>query len=200
MILLGFVCAVASGVALPGHMLLFGRVINNFVYYSTATNCTELDDGTIIPSLSMEVRNRLIPMPVDNFTSCDVDTSCSDDFRTMCNEFVRNSSMFIIGAATEGNTSALLCDIDTGVFENVAEFLCCPGDSLQESIRDFSLIYVGMATAVLIVFFLSTIFWNVSAYRQTRRIRQAFYRSVLYQDIGWFDVTEPSELSTRLSE
>ena len=37
MIVVGVVTGVLSGVALPGHMLLFGEVINQFVYYSIVT-------------------------------------------------------------------------------------------------------------------------------------------------------------------
>ncbi len=47
MIIFGFFSAIASGVALPGHMLLFGQVINNFVYYGNViTNNTDIG-GTL---------------------------------------------------------------------------------------------------------------------------------------------------------
>ena len=36
MIITGTLMAIGAGVALPGHMLMFGRVINQFVYYSIA--------------------------------------------------------------------------------------------------------------------------------------------------------------------
>ena len=199
MILFGFSCAVAAGAALPGHTLLFGRIINSFIFYSAATNCTVGDDGIVIPSLSMVARNVLSPMPMDKFTTCDFDDSCSDAYFTFCSEFLQNNSQAIFTRIRQGNASRLLCDTDT-IFESVLEYVCCPGPTLRDNIRDLSFIHIGMATGVLIVVFLATMFWNISAYRQTRQIRQAFYCSVLYQNVGWFDVTEPSQLSTRLAE
>ena len=200
MIILGFITAVASGVALPGHMVLFGRIINDFVFYSAATNCTVTNNGTVIPSLSMAVRQFLMP---ENITSCDFDYSCTDAYASRCNEFVQMNSSQILNRVVN-RSSALLCSAEEGsgedIFESVLDYVCCPSETLRDSIAEFSIIYVGMATAVLIVVFLATIFWNVSAYRQTKRMREAFYRSILYQDVGWFDVTEASELSTRLAE
>jgi len=36
--------------------------------------------------------------------------------------------------------------------------------------------------------------------RQTKRWRAAFLEAVLRQDIGWFDVSSPSELTSRIGE
>ena len=227
MILFGFIAAVASGVALPGHMLLFGRIINSFVFYSTVTNCTEFANQTIMqPSLSMILASRLMSLENMNMSvnvnsmdmgmdmgmagdmSCaerERALDCTDEYYNMCNMFVTANAGSILNLTRSDNSSesSLLCgDSEQGmeVLENVLEYVCCPARTLREDIAVFSYIYVGMATAVLLAIFLATMFWNVSAYRQTKRIRQAFYRSVLYQDVGWFDVTEVSELSTRLAE
>lgn len=145
MIVLGTLMAISAGVALPGHMLLFGRVINEFVYHSIARNVT------------IQMSNQ-----------------------------------------TEGH----FCSNATGqdILLNVIPYLTNPSGTLLQQIGQFSLYYVGIASAVLIATFLATVFWNVSAYRQTRRMRLAFYHSILRQNIGWFDVTEANELSTRLAE
>ena len=130
--------------ALPGHMLLFGRVINEFVYHDIARN----------PALLMTNQTHF----------------CSN--------------------ATSGQD----------IVSNLVRYLNDPRGTLLDQIGLFSLYYVGIATAVLIATFLATVFWNISAYRQTRRMRLAFYHSILRQNIGWFDVTEANELSTRLAE
>jgi len=41
--------------------------------------------------------------------------------------------------------------------------------------------------------------WTLTATRQVRQMRLAFFRSVLKQDIGWFDTTDPGELNSRLT-
>ena len=144
MIIFGAITAVAAGIALPGHMLLFGEVINVFVFHDIATTPPTL----------------------------------------MSNQ----SSHFCFNASSGILTS------------NLAPYSLDPSGTLLSEVGRFSIYYVGIATGVLIATFLATMFWNLSAYRQTRRMRQAFYKSILRQDIGWFDVTEANELSTRLAE
>lgn len=175
MIVFGFVTAVASGLALPGHMILFGRVINNFVYYNTIT-----------------IRNLTAPI-----------TARAEFLGVTCSEFVRTNSTFIAQrlASTMENSSGLLCSEEAeDIFTSTLDYACDPDTQLRNTIGTFSLYYIGLATATLVTVFLATVFWNVSAYRQTRRMRQAFYRSILHQEIGWFDVNEANELSTRLAE
>lgn len=140
--------AMAAGVALPGHMLLFGRVINEYVFHDIAVRLTRNE--------SMEMEQHF----------------CAD----------ANSSVTSI--------------LSTSLIPYIED----PRGTLLREISTFSFYYVGMATAVLIATFLATVFWNGSAYRQTRRMRAAFYRSILKQNIGWFDVTESNQLSTRLLE
>ncbi len=181
MILLGLLTAILSGLALPGHMVLFGRVINNFVHYSTATNQTSDVGG----SISENVRN------------------AASRFGLSCEEFVEENSTYLFEELFENSMEErmLLCDnIEQGIFSDVVRYSCDSDARLRYRVGVFSLIYVGIGCVTLLAVFLSTIFWNVSAYRQTKRMRRAFYRSILHQEIGWFDVTEASELSTRLAE
>ena len=71
---------------------------------------------------------------------------------------------------------------------------------LGSIISIFSYYYVGLATAVMIGAFVANLTLNTSAYRQIRRMRIAFYNSVLRQEVGWFDVTKTGQLNTRLQE
>ena len=87
-----------------------------------------------------------------------------------------------------------------GIINNVLLFMNDSDATLLQQIGNYSLYYIGLAAGVFVTIFLATVFWNISAYRQTRRMRLAFYRSILHQEIGWFDVTEANELSTRLAE
>ena len=169
MILVGTVMSIASGVALPGHMLLFGRIINEFVFYDQAVTVFENQSDLIMsPNCIDFLRNGTITLPA-------VETETDDD-----------DDLFFCQ-----NTSASTSILDRA---------CNPEDIFLDEINMFAYIYLGLATAVLLAVFISNLFWNISAYRQTRRIRVAFYRSILRQEIGWFDVNETAELSTRLSE
>ena len=41
--------------------------------------------------------------------------------------------------------------------------------------------------------------WALSCERQTQRIRKQFFSAILKQEIGWFDVHQSGELTSRLS-
>ena len=174
MIAVGAVTGVLSGVALPGHILLFGEIINQFVYHNIATE-------TVLPLLK---DNSAQNMSVD-------DIACN---RTRANE--------AIGMLSNNGTDVYLCTGDQGgdVFSEVMGYLCNPDDELRDQIAVFSYYYVAIAVGVLLTAFLANALLNLSAYRQTRRMRLAFFRNVLSQEIGWFDVTESAQLNTRLSE
>ena len=193
MILVGTVMALAAGAALPVHIYLFGRVINQFVYYSTA----------------IDVRNDGI---LDSLDTLNSDSCGNQNFS--CGTFinlVRNNSLdaFVNVSCPDENitkperaTEVHFCGNVSGsdVFGNVLDFVCDPKDTFLDEITMFAYIYVSLATGVLFSMFLAFFLWNVSGYRQARRMRLAFYRSILKQDIGWFDVTEAAQLSTRLAE
>ena len=148
MIALGTLMAVAAGLVRPGNILLFGELINQFVYYDLATN----------------------PAAQSNSTANQTGYFCSD--------------------SSSGQ----------GIAANLLLFVNDPDATLLREVGLYSLYYIGLAGGVFIAIYLATVFWNISAYRQTRRMRIAFYRSILRQEIGWFDVTEANELGTRLAE
>ena len=179
MIVVGVVMGVASGVALPGHFLLFGDVINQFVYYSIATETVRPKIGTFI-----EDRN-------DSYQTID-DVTCNS---TRANE--------AISMLADDGTRVYLCDGGNqggDIFSEVLGYICDPVDELQTQIALYAYYYVAIALGVLLSTFLANALLNLSAYRQTRRIRLAFFRNVLHQEIGWFDVNDSAQLSTRLAE
>ena len=177
MIAVGVVTGVLSGVALPGHMLLFGEVINQFVYYSVAAD-------TIRPR-------------IESFLINSTENTSVDDIA--CNSTRAREIITMLG---ENGTQVYLCTGGQGgdVFREVVRYLCDPADELQSQIAIYAYYYLSIAVGVLLTTFLANALLNLSAYRQTRRMRLAFFRNVLLQEIGWFDVTNSAQLSTRLAE
>lgn len=168
MMLVGVVMAIASGLALPGHMLMFGDIIDRFISYDIAGQ--------------LQANSNL---------------SCSD-----LQIFVSSgnvSSNFSLG----GDSGEYFCGPqDNGDDSNIFRYFtsCDLAGMLQSEIALYSYYYLGMAGGVVIAGFLAIALWNWSAYRQTRRMRTAFFKTIMQQDIGWFDVNPSSELNTRLSE
>lgn len=174
MIIVGAIMACAAGIGLPGHMLLFGNVINNFVYHGLALN----------------ISSRLPP----NFNCTTTAVRQNPQLLMQFSGLDNNSEPAYFCAATDESSAS------QQIFSNVLFYVCDPGATLQQEVGRYSIYYVILATGVLIAIFFATMFWNISAYRQTRRIRRAFYRSILRQEIGWFDVINAAQLSTRLAE
>eukprot|EP00731_Ephydatia_muelleri_P030841 Em0022g355a len=74
------------------------------------------------------------------------------------------------------------------------------GAELGDIVSVFSYYYVALATTAMLGAFAANLMSNISAYRQTRRMRIAFYNSVLRQEVGWFDTTKTGQLNTRLQD
>ena len=70
------------------------------------------------------------------------------------------------------------------------------GDGILWQIYYFLMITV----AVFIVGYFQVTFMQLACERQVQKIRILFYKSVLRQEIGWFDINPGGELTSRLNE
>ena len=71
---------------------------------------------------------------------------------------------------------------------------------LEEKMVQFALYYVYLAIGNLVVAYGQMAMWSLTATRQVKKMRLAFFRSILRQDIGWFDTNDSGELNSRLTE
>eukprot|EP00741_Cyanophora_paradoxa_P003931 tig00000741_g3824.t1 len=63
----------------------------------------------------------------------------------------------------------------------------------------FAVVFVLIGIAVFFASWLETGLWMVNAERQSRRIRTALLKSMLRQEVAWFDGHKPGELSSRIN-
>ncbi|XP_067650527.1 ATP-dependent translocase ABCB1-like isoform X2 [Haliotis asinina] len=70
----------------------------------------------------------------------------------------------------------------------------------MDKMEEYSLYYVYIALGVMVLGYGQVAFWMSAAERQSHRIRLAFIKNILRQDISWYDVNEVGELNTRLSD
>ena len=77
---------------------------------------------------------------------------------------------------------------------------CLAGDEFFTIINEQVYGFVGIAVGVLLAGFIQVAFFQVVCERQVKKIRLLYYRSVLRQDISWFDANPSGELSSRLTE
>jgi len=45
-----------------------------------------------------------------------------------------------------------------------------------------------------------TFCWEISCERQIHHLRKIFYRQILRQEIGWYDLSDDGDLTAKLSE
>ncbi|KAF4076001.1 hypothetical protein AMELA_G00225410 [Ameiurus melas] len=72
--------------------------------------------------------------------------------------------------------------------------------TLGEQMTRHAIYYSIMGGIVLFAAYMQVAFWTLAAGRQVKRLRTIFFHSILKQDIGWFDVNETGQLSTRLAD
>uniref|UniRef100_A0A803JQ19 ATP-binding cassette sub-family B member 5 n=1 Tax=Xenopus tropicalis TaxID=8364 RepID=A0A803JQ19_XENTR len=114
----------------------------------------------------------------------------------------------LIGAAGNGLCLPML----NLVYGQVTDSILCFNSSIQnssecnkfkplgEQMTIFALYYVAIGAAVIVSGYAQVSFWVLAAARQTRKMRQAFFRSVLSQEMSWFDINKSGEINTRLNE
>ncbi|XP_078483375.1 bile salt export pump-like isoform X2 [Ciona intestinalis] len=82
---------------------------------------------------------------------------------------------------------------------NATEQTLVPID-VEGELTGFCYYYIGIACAVIGCGYLQVGNWVLASTRQTRKIRILFFRSIMKQEIGWFDVHHMGELNTRMSD
>ncbi|KAJ1719332.1 hypothetical protein LPJ53_005884, partial [Coemansia erecta] len=70
---------------------------------------------------------------------------------------------------------------------------------LDHESRHYCLLFFILGIVMWVVSFGVNACWAVSAENQGLRIRKLYYKSIMRQDIGWFDTIKTGELTTRIT-
>ncbi|CAD5117028.1 DgyrCDS5857 [Dimorphilus gyrociliatus] len=73
-------------------------------------------------------------------------------------------------------------------------------EKLLDEMEKFAIYYVAIGCGVMVFASLQQAGWMTACERQAFRIRNLLLKSILRQDIGWFDTHEVGELNTRLAD
>ena len=105
------------------------------------------------------------------------------------------------------NTSRCTLNITPGTtYEDVLERClggqreCLTTDVFLQRIDTQVYIFLGLAAGVFIAGTLQIMSYQLAAERQVYKIRLLFYRAILRQNIGWFDINPSVDISCRLIE
>lgn len=71
---------------------------------------------------------------------------------------------------------------------------------LLDKVRQFSLQNTYIGIIMLVCSYLSITCFNYAAHSQILTIRSKFFRSILHQDMKWYDFNQSGEVASRMNE
>ena len=228
LIFLGTVGAVGIGAALPGHMLLFGTILDNMINYELLStelvpgllyaqqNCTPLTSAfepgqaghfcnpTVSDSSTMPIDNPVNPLEA---TVAGLSNALFGTPSALPANYTDNLGVLVFSLQSKNQSLLMNCSSDMRADIISADrqsgsmsFMQPLDDAFFEVMTYYSLIYLAIAVLTLLLGYAQSSFWNTAAYRQGFRIRQRFFASLMYQDISWYDTIKSGTLPTRLAE
>ena len=108
--------------------------------------------------------------------------------------------MIVGGIAAAANGAAL--PAFSILFGNVSDKLV-PGSSDSDLLRTIGIIsveFLALGIASFILSYISFATWMVSSERQSIEIRKQYFKSLLSQEIAFFDSINPNEISSKIAE
>lgn len=112
----------------------------------------------------------------------------------------------VLGSFVSFETSCGLSTTTNGSMVNSNNFTNMINDSatapvkLTDLIRDQIIYFIVLGICTNIASYFQVAFWIMAAERQTNRLRNKLFTSILRQNIGWYDVYKTGELTNRLTE
>ncbi|EGC33546.1 hypothetical protein DICPUDRAFT_80697 [Dictyostelium purpureum] len=74
-----------------------------------------------------------------------------------------------------------------------------PNYDLMDQVTKNALIFVYIGIGAFVCSYFEVAFWMLTGERQAIRCRKEYFKAILRQEIGWYDITKSSELSSRIS-
>ena len=101
----------------------------------------------------------------------------------------------LLNNASQSNAE-IFCDASEqgNVVNSASSYVCDPDQTLVEDVTTYSISFAVLAASVFIARLMAISLWSVSAYRQSRQMRIAFFQSILRHEIGWFETKDTTIL------
>ncbi|CAH1787977.1 unnamed protein product [Owenia fusiformis] len=109
---------------------------------------------------------------------------------TLTSQMIQDNTKLIDPIAIAQNSSFNSTYLDTDL----------AGGELLVQMRKFAIYFCIIGAAVFVCAYGQVAFYVLSAERQVRKVRTAFFRAVMRQEIGWYDCLGSGELNTRLTD
>lgn len=73
-------------------------------------------------------------------------------------------------------------------------------EALLDAVQGFSLKNTYIGIAMLVCSYISITCFNYAAHSQIMAIRSKFFKSILHQDMSWYDFNQSGEVASRMNE
>ncbi|XP_052792991.1 ATP-dependent translocase ABCB1-like isoform X1 [Mya arenaria] len=70
---------------------------------------------------------------------------------------------------------------------------------LLDTMQEYAIYFIIIGCSVIVLGYGQVMFWMIASEKQTHLIRERFYRNIMRQNIGWFDLHESGELNSRIT-
>lgn len=140
------------------------------------------------------------------FNCTDLGPIVDEYYQTSADLVCQSNADFNPSGAVTSNFTFSINSINCGVLESVSSQLyggitsCITEDSFFGTANTFTLYFVVIAVVVIAMGFFMVAAFQVASERQVFKMRLAYYRAVLRQDVGWFDLNPSGEVASRLAE
>ena len=176
-------------------MLVFGDITNAFVDHDLSMSLAN-EDTVIISGI-------VDPLAFsDNITGGRVSCDAACTYSTFVGTITCESPFLNTTVSPSTSLNASIVFTLQSLLEDLvnSRTQCLDDDEFISEIDQLVYIFLGIAGGAFVVGYIHVLMFQLAAERQIHRIRLKYYRSILRQDIGWFDVNSSGELSSRLSE
>lgn len=73
-------------------------------------------------------------------------------------------------------------------------------ETLLDAVQGFSLNNTYIGIVMLVCSYISVTCFNYAAHSQIMSVRSKFFKSVLHQDMSWYDFNQSGEVASRMNE
>ncbi|XP_011403751.1 PREDICTED: multidrug resistance protein 1A-like, partial [Amphimedon queenslandica] len=194
--------AFTLGCALPGAMLVFGDLVNAFINQQFTQYAVDTVSGLNVTSYMQN--NTIVYSSSSPGFSCEVYSNAIETYATIgdpltCVPFSNFSTSLPTSPLTL-NINPVQCSALAAIVTLFfgTESSCTTDDEFINSINIYCYYFIGLAVAAILIGYYIEAVFQVTAERQIYKIRLAYYKSVMKQDIAWFDVNASGEVASRL--
>ena len=128
-------------------------------------------------------RGQSLSFVLANLTNATNGTCTTKEVQQLLNNASQSNAGIFCDATEQGN-----------VVSSASSYVCDPDQTLVEEVTTYCIYFAALGATFFITRLMSISLWSMSAHRQSRRMRIAYFQSVLKHEISWFEMNDTTTL------